>query len=341
MSEAYRDAGVDVAGADRFVASIGDAVAATWGGRVVGGFGGFATGIRMPPGYERPVLMMTTDGVGTKAEVARIAGKLDGLGWDLVAMCVDDLAAAGARPLALTDYLAVGRLDPEVAGALVRSVAAACSAAGCALLGGETAEHPGVMERDRFDLAGAAVGIVEEGSEVTGAAIADGDRIVAVSSPNLRANGFSLIRTLVLPRLGLDEEFPGTAHTVTDVMLEPSVIYAPAVMTALEAGPVHGLAHVTGGGIAGNLRRVLPAGLHATVDTATWDPPPVFAGVARIGGIGRDDMFATFNMGVGFLAVVPPAAAADVITAFAAGGHDAWVAGSVGPGARGVTLAGL
>jgi phosphoribosylformylglycinamidine cyclo-ligase len=254
----YRDAGVDIEAGDRFTASIAETVRATWGDRVVGGFGGFAAGIRLPDGYDEPVLMMTTDGVGTKAEVARTAGRVEGLGHDLVAMCVDDLAAAGAAPLAMTDYLAMGRLDQQLAGRLVASIAQACELAGCALVGGETAEHPGVLPAGVFDLAGAAVGVVEAGHEVTGEAIAVGDQIVAVASPNLRSNGFSLIRALVLPKLALDEEFPGTGHSVTDVLLEPSVIYAPAVQAALAAAPIRGLAHVTGGGIAGNLRRILP-----------------------------------------------------------------------------------
>jgi len=255
-----------------------------------------------------------------------------------VAMCVDDLAAVGARPLALTDYLAVGRLHPTQAGAIVASVAAACRVAGCALVAGETAEHPGVLKPDQFDLAGTALGILEAGDEVTGAAIEVGDSIVAVSSPNLRSNGFSLIRALVLPQLAWDEEFPGTAHTVTDVLLEPSVIYAPAVMWALTAAPIHGLAHITGGGLPGNLRRILPAGHCAVVDASTWTPPPVFDTVARLGKVPSDEMFTTFNMGVGFAAVVPPDSVNPVISAFAEAGHDAWEMGTIIAGERGVTL---
>ncbi len=334
----YREAGVDVTGADRFVDSIAAEVLSTWDDRVVGRFGGFAGGLRLPPGYAEPVLMMSTDGVGTKAEVARIAGHFDGLGFDLVAMCVDDLAATGARPLALTDYLAVGRLDGNRDRALISSIAAACREAGVALLGGETAEHPGVLDPDRFDLAGTALGVVEAGSEVTGDAVVDGDRIVAVASPNIRANGFSLIRHLVLPRLALDEEFPGTGHSVTEELLAPSVIYAPAVQAALAAAPVHAMAHVTGGGIPGNLVRVLPDGLRAVVDTGTWQPPPVFAGVARLGNVPTDELFTTFNMGVGYLLVAPPESVADLVEAFARAGHDAWPTGHIATGEHGVEL---
>ena len=333
----YREAGVDMAAADRFVDEISQTVTSTWGEHVAGGFGGFAAGIRLPEGYRKPLLMMSTDGVGTKAEVARQAGRVAGLGFDLVAMCVDDLAATGARPLALTDYLAVGRLQPERDRQLVASVAAACREAGCTLLGGETAEHPGVMDAAAFDLAGTALGVVEDGEEIDGGDVAVGNCVVAVASPNLRSNGFSLIRHLVLPRMALDEEFPGTGSTVTDVLLEPSVIYAPAVLEAISAAPVHGLAHVTGGGIAGNLSRVLPDGCRAEIDTSTWTPPPVFAGVARLGDVPPEDMFATFNMGLGFLAVVPAESVDPVVRAFAEAGHDAWEAGEIVPG-NGVEL---
>ncbi len=319
----YREAGVDVAAAERLVEAIGPAVRSTWDDRVVGGFGGFAAGVRLPPGYERPVLMLTTDGVGTKAEVARLAGRFDGIGQDLVAMLVDDLAAAGARPLAVVDQLTVGELRPERDEAIVASVAAACRLAACALVGGETAEHPGTMDPDRFDLSGAALGVVEEGEEVTGAAIRPGDRLVALPSPNLRANGFSLIRHAVLPKVTLE---PATA----DDLLAPAVVYAPAVVELLEAVPVHGLAHVTGGGIDGNLRRVVPEGLRAEVDRATWTPPAVFRMVAEVGGIPAEEMFATFNMGIGFLAVVPEDVVADAIELLSAAGHEAWEAGAVG-----------
>ncbi len=317
----YRDAGVDVAAAARLVDAIGPAVQSTWDGRVVGGFGGFAAGVRLPPGYERPVLMLTTDGVGTKAEVARLAGRYDGIGQDLVAMLVDDLAAAGARPLAVVDQLTVGELRPERDESIVASVAAACRLAGCALVGGETAEHPGTMEPDRLDLAGAALGVVEEGDEVTGEAIRPGDRLVALPSPNLRANGFSLVRHAVLPSVDLGD--------VADVLLAPAVVYAPAVMELLDVVPVHGLSHVTGGGIDANLRRVVPDGLEAEVDRSTWTPPPVFRMVAETGAVSEDEMFATFNMGLGFIAVVPPDAVADAIQALTTAGHDAWEAGEI------------
>ncbi|MDQ3782208.1 MAG: phosphoribosylformylglycinamidine cyclo-ligase [Actinomycetota bacterium] len=334
----YRQAGVDLAAADAVVDRIGDAVTATWGDAVVGGFGGFAAGLRLPAGYRHPVLMMATDGVGTKAEIARLAGRVEGLGWDLVAMCVDDLAAAGARPVAMTDYLAVGSIDVEVVATLVGSIAAACAAAGVALLGGETAEHPGVMQADRFDLAGTALGVVEDGEQIDGSDIAPGDVIVGVASPTLRSNGFSLVRRVVLDRLALDDPMPGGEGTVADTLLAPSVIYAPAIVDLVAAHRPTGLAHITGGGLAGNIVRVLPGGCQAIVDTGCWEPPAVFASVADLGDVPGDEMFAVFNMGIGFVVITPSHRAQASIGALAASGHEATVIGAVVAGERTVRL---
>ncbi len=334
----YRDAGVDLDAADAVVASIGDEVTATWSEQVVGGFGGFAAGIRLPAGYRDPVLMMSTDGVGTKAEVARMADRLDGLGWDLVAMCVDDLVATGARPIAMTDYLAVGRIDVARVGRIVRSVAAACAEAGVALLGGETAEHPGVMEADAFDLAGAALGVVESGREITGAAIRPGDAVIGLASPNLRANGFSLVRKIVLGTLGLDDLLPGTNKPVAEVLLEPSVLYTPAVLALLDAVEVRGMAHITGGGLPGNLPRALPAGCRALIDTDAWVPPAVFAAVQQLGNVPGAEMFRTFNMGIGFVVVVPDAAADEAVAVLEAAGRPAGIIGEIEEGDRTVEL---
>lgn len=300
----YRDAGVDLEAADQAVDRIDGPVTATWGRDVVGSFGGFAAGIRVPGGFTDPVLMMSTDGVGTKAEVARRADRLDGLGWDLVAMCADDLAAAGARPIAMTDYLAVGELIPERVERIVTSVAGACRQANIALLGGETAEHPGVMEPDEFDLAGAVVGVVEADRVVDGRAVAPGQVVIGLASPNLRSNGFSLLRSAVLTRIGLDS--PLAEGTAAEVLLAPSVVYSPAIQRLLAAVPVAAMAHVTGGGIAANLARVLPDSADAVIDRAAWPRPAVFSEVAEVGKIAEADMFTTFNMGIGFVAIVSP-----------------------------------
>ncbi len=334
----YRAAGVDIEAADRFVGSISDAVTKTWGIDTVGGFGGFAAGVRIPAGYTRPVLMMSTDGVGTKLEVARRHDALDGVGFDVVAMCVDDLAAVGATPLAFTDYLAVGKLDPDREERIVRSIAAACATAGCALVGGETAEHPGVVAEHHVDIAGCVVGVVEQGHEVTGSNVRPGDVILGIHSPNLRSNGFSLIRAIYdLDRL--DEPFED-GRSLGDVLCEPSVIYAPAVLAATATGGVHGLAHITGGGLPGNVGRTLPEGLGAVIDTDSWTPPYVFIETARRGSVPPADMYATFNMGVGFVAIVDPASIEDVTEAFKRRGHVAQPIGHVEESVVSVTLIG-
>lgn len=331
----YRDAGVDLDAADSAVDRIGPAVTKTWHGDVIGGFGGFAAGIRIPPGYRRPVLMMSTDGVGTKEELARRTDRLDDLGWDLVAMCIDDLAAAGARPIAMTDYLVVGKINVDRVDRLVTSIAAACEEAGVALLGGETAEHPGVMDEDSFDLAGAALGVVEEGDEIDGSLVVPGDRIVGVDSPNLRSNGFSLLRATVLEQLAPDDEYPGTGRSVADVLLEPSVLYTPAVLDLIDAIEVHGLVHITGGGMSGNIPRVLPAGTAAVIDLSSWTPAPVFAALGDLTGAPTAELLRTFNMGIGFVAIVPEAVVADAIAVFESRGRRAWEIGRITARERG------
>ncbi len=325
----YSEAGVDVAAADRFTDSIADKVTATWGDNVVGRFGGFAAGLTIPAGYDEPVLMMTTDGVGTKAEIARVLGIFDGIGWDVVAMCVDDLAAAGAAPFGFTDYLAVGALDSIRDQSLVASVADACAAAGCALLGGETAVHPGVMDPTQFDLAGAALGVAERSAIRDPARVPEGASIVGVASPNLRSNGFSLVRSLFSES---DFQRPALGSSLGRLLLEPSVVYAPAVLEVTRRLPVLGMVHVTGGGLPGNLPRALPDGLTAHVDPSRWEPPPIFGLIRDQGRIAQDEMFRTFNMGVGFALITVDDAAPGVIELLAGQGHEAFVIGTVAAG---------
>lgn len=327
----YSEAGVDVAAADRFTESISERVTATWGDNVIGRFGGFAAGVSVPTGYEEPVLMMTTDGVGTKAEVARTLGRFDGIGRDLVAMCVDDLAAQRAVPLGFTDYLAVGALDRVRDRALVASVAAGCEFAGCALLGGETAVHPGVMAADQFDLAGAALGVVERRDLPDPGHVSAGDLVVGIASPNLRSNGFSLVRSLFSAR---DYERPAFGSTLGEVLLDPSVVYSPAVLKTAAEIPVRALAHITGGGLPGNIPRVLPEGLTAHLDPGTWERPPIFTLIQDQGRIADDEMFRTFNMGVGFVLIVSPAAAPATIGLLGSTGHQAAVIGEIVSGER-------
>ena len=295
---------MDLDAADRHTDSIAEAVTNTWKDEVVGGFGGFAAGVRMPEGLRDPILMMSTDGVGTKLEVARRTGRWDGVGFDLVAMCVDDLAVSGARPLGFVDYLAVGSLQARRDQAIVASVAAACLQAGCPLLGGETAEHPGVMNVDAVDLAGAVMGVVESNDMLGRDRVQLGDVVIGLKSPNLRSNGFSLVRSVLGERL-LDH---------AEDLLEPSVIYSPAVLTAAATGGVHSGAHVTGGGLAANLARSLPEGMGADIDITSWERPPVFETISR-SGVSEDEMRRTFNLGIGFCLVVDPAAAVAVLSA--------------------------
>ncbi len=333
----YREAGVDLAGADRHVERIGPAVVSTWTDRVVGGFGGFAAGVEIPSGYVRPVIMMSTDGVGTKLELARASGRWSGIGHDLVAMCVDDLAVVGARPLGFVDYMAVGSLVPNRDAAIVASIADGCSAAGIPLLGGETAEHPGVMEADAVDLAGAAAGVVERGRELTGRDVEPGNLVLGLESPNLRSNGFSLVRK-VFSGVDLADRFPGEEATHAEVLLRPSVLYAPAVLGAIEHGGVTGAAHITGGGLPGNLVRPLPEGVGAAVDSSAWPVPNVFSVIAAEGGIASESMFETFNMGIGFCLIVDPAAAEDLQAVVQGHGHRSWVIGEIFAGDRRVGI---
>ena len=329
----YRPAGVDLAGAERHVEAIRSLVTATWGPNIVGGFGGFAAGIELPAGMKRPVLMMSTDGVGTKLELARRLRMWDGVGYDLVAMCVDDLTAVGARPLGFVDYMAVGSLDPERDTRVVGSIASACAEVGAALVGGETAEHPGVMDPDAIDLAGAALGVVEAGDEIVGERVAAGDLVVGLASRNLRSNGFSLVRR-VLGEADWASSFGDS--TLGETVLAPSVLFGPAVLEAMATGAVTGAAHITGGGLPGNLGRPIPEGLSAWIDTTTWQPPAIFDHLAEVGDIDRTDMFDAFNMGIGFCLIVRPDRISEAVAHVSE--HDPVVIGKVVEGSGRVVL---
>lgn len=322
----YRTAGVDLAAAGDHIGRIGPAVTATWSENVVGRFGDFATGVRIPPGLERPVLMMTTDGVGTKLDLARRTGRWEGVGHDLVAMSVDDLAVSGARPLAFVDYMAVGRLDPGRDAVIVESIAEACAMAGCPLIGGETAEHPGVMDDDAVDLAGTALGIAGEDAILGPDQVEGGEVVVGLRSPNLRSNGFSLVRH-VFDGVDLDAPFPTEDVSIGEVLMRPSVLYAPAILAAVATGKVRAAAHVTGGGLVANLDRSIPAGCAAVIDHWSWEWPQVFVEVQRRGGISVEEMRTTFNLGIGFCLIVPPDSVDEVAETVAA--HDPLVIGRV------------
>ena len=338
MSEfTYANSGVDIDAGERAVHLMRAAVEKTNRPEVVGGLGGFAGLFALDTAkYRRPLLASSTDGVGTKIALARRLDRHDTVGIDLVAMVVDDVVVCGAKPLVMTDYIACGRVVPERIAAIVAGIAAGCEAAGCALVGGETAEHPGLLEPDEYDVAGAAFGVVEA-TDVLGAdRVRPGDAVVALASSGLHANGYSLVRR-VFGRAGWSYEryVAELGRTVGEELLEPTRIYAADVLDLAAAlgGDLHALAHVTGGGLAANLARVLPAGVHAVVDRGTWRPPPVFDLVARLGGVPRADLERTLNLGVGMVAVLDPGRAVEAVEWLVARGVPAWVLGRVAGGA--------
>jgi phosphoribosylformylglycinamidine cyclo-ligase len=304
----YADAGVDIGAGDEAVERIKDVVRTTYRPEVVGDLGGFGGLFALATErYRQPLLVAATDGVGTKAQLASATGRLDTIGIDLVAMCVDDLVCQGAEPLFLLDYLATGRLDPERAERVVTGVAEGCRQAGCALIGGETAEHPGSLASEDFDLAGFAVGVVDRDQLLGPARVGPGDVLVGLVSPGLRCNGYSLARRALLEVGGrsLDEPaYAGATHSLADELLAPSVIYAPAVLALTREVGVRAVAHITGGGIAANLARVLPSGCDAVVDRSAWPVPPVFGEIQRAGQVPDEEMDRVFNLGLGMVAVV-------------------------------------
>ncbi|MGH9151826.1 MAG: phosphoribosylformylglycinamidine cyclo-ligase [Acidimicrobiales bacterium] len=338
----YAEAGVDIGAGERAVEAIKEEVRSTFRPEVLGDIGGFGGLFAFPKGYRDPVLVGSTDGVGTKALIAQATGRFTTIGIDLVAMCVDDLACQGAEPLFFLDYIAVGRLDPDHVKQLVEGVAAGCRQAGCAILGGEMAEHPGAMEPGEFDLVGAAVGVVERDRIVTGDGVSPGDVLIGLPSPGLRSNGYSLARRVLLELggRGLDEPaWPGAGHSLADELLVPSVIYSPAVRAVLDAVDVRAVAHVTGGGIPANLARVLPPGVDAVVDGASWERPPIFAEIQVLGSVGDDEMARVFNLGIGMIVVVPPGRSAfTALDVLRDKGHRAIEIGVVTPGTGAVHL---
>lgn len=341
MAEDYRSAGVDLDAGEDAVQRIVTHVRATHRPGVMGDIGGFGGLFDIgATGYRDPLLVSATDGVGTKAEIARRTGRLDTIGRDLVAMCVDDLVCVGAAPLFFLDYVAVGSLDPAAMEQLVAGVAAGCREAGCALIGGEMAEHPGVMEADQFDLVGFAVGAVEREAVLDGSAVAAGDVLVGLESPNLRSNGFSLARRLVevADRFLDDPAWEGATTTLADELLAPSVIYAPAVVAALAAHEVHAVAHVTGGGLPGNLPRVLGDGVDAVLDATSWEVPRIFRELQAMGDVDDDEMARVFNLGIGMVLAVPAAEADGVVATLAANERPARVVGDLVAGSGRVDL---
>ncbi|HTK45696.1 MAG TPA: phosphoribosylformylglycinamidine cyclo-ligase [Patescibacteria group bacterium] len=354
---AYTRSGVDVAAGERAVELMREAVDSTRRPEVLGGIGGFGGAISIPPGYREPVIVSSTDGVGTKVAIAAALRRWDTVGIDLVAMCADDVVCAGAEPLAFLDYIAVGRLEPEAVAGLVAGVASGCREAGCALVGGETAEHPGMLEQGTFDLAGTCLGIVERADLLDGTAAQDGDLIFGLPSSGLHSNGYSLVRTLLaqfaiplerpyqeqlamtLGDAGRDEALADESElalqTVGEVLLAPTRIYARRLLAARAAlraagHDIRSMAHITGGGLPGNVPRALPRDLAARVEPGRWRMPSVMSLVAALGGLDGEEVRATFNGGIGMILVVDPGAAAILQSAL----PEALLAGEVVPAAE-------
>jgi phosphoribosylformylglycinamidine cyclo-ligase len=308
MGTSYEDAGVSISAGEQAVERIKSKVRSTFRPEVIGDIGGFGGLFAFAQHrYTHPVLVSATDGVGTKALVAQAAGRFDTIGVDLVAMCVDDIVCQGAEPLFFLDYIAVGKLDPDHIEQLVEGVAHGCRQAGCALVGGEMAEHPGAMDPGEFDLVGFAVGVAERDRLISGAHIRPGDVVIGLPSPGLRSNGYSLARRVLLEAAGLSLDspaWPGAAHRLVDELLLPSVVYAPAIAALLRVVDVKGLAHITGGGLPGNLARILPDQVDAELDSRRWEVPRIFGEIQRRGEVSDEEMRKVFNLGIGMVAVV-------------------------------------
>ncbi|QIB44903.1 phosphoribosylformylglycinamidine cyclo-ligase [Streptomyces aureoverticillatus] len=331
----YASAGVDIEAGDRAVELMKEWVKKTQRPEVagLGGLGGFAglfdaSALKR---FDRPLLASATDGVGTKVDLARKLGVYDTIGHDLVGMVVDDIVVCGAEPLFMTDYICVGKVHPERVAAIVKGIAEGCVLAGCSLVGGETAEHPGLLGPDDFDVAGAGTGVVEADRVLGSDRIRKGDAVIAMASSGLHSNGYSLVRHVLLDRarMSLDAQVEEFGRTLGEELLEPTKIYSLDCLALIRTAEVHAFSHVTGGGLAANLARVIPDTLHATVDRSTWTPGPVFDLVGKAGQVERLELEKTLNMGVGMIAVVPQESADVALTVLADRGVDAWIAGEI------------
>ncbi|MGW0737257.1 phosphoribosylformylglycinamidine cyclo-ligase [Streptomyces sp. NPDC002851] len=334
-SASYKTAGVDIEAGDRAVELMKEWVKKTQRPEVagLGGLGGFAglfdaSALKR---YERPLLASATDGVGTKVDIARQLGVYDTIGHDLVAMVMDDIVVCGAEPLFMTDYICVGKVHAERVAAIVKGIAEGCVLAGCSLVGGETAEHPGLLGPDDFDVAGAGTGVVEADRVLGADRIRKGDAVIAMASSGLHSNGYSLVRHVLFDRAGmsLEQEVAEFGRTLGEELLEPTKIYSLDCLALMRTTEVHAFSHITGGGLAANLARVVPDGLHATVDRSAWSPGAVFDLVGTAGAVQRLELEKTLNMGVGMMAVVPAESADAALTTLADRGVDAWVAGEI------------
>ncbi len=336
----YREAGVDIDAGDDAVRRITPLARATNRAEVIGGVGGFASLVGLPSKYREPVLVSSTDGVGSKLKVACLAERHDTVGIDLVAMGVNDILVPGAEPLYFLDYISVGRLDPGQIESIVGGVAEGCRQAGCALVGGEMAEHPDSLPPGEYDLAGFAVGIAERQRLIDGSKIRPGDVILGLASSGLHSNGYSLVRRIVFDvmKLRLTDPMPGTGRLVADELLTPTRIYVRSIQTLLETVEVRGMAHVTGGGVTGNIPRVLPHGCRARLARGSWSPPAVFDTLRQAGRVEHAEMFRTFNMGIGYVVIVSSDDADTAARVLRGAGEKVTRIGEIVAGERGVEL---
>lgn len=324
----YRQAGVNIEAGNRAVELMRNAVASTMRPEVIGGFGGFGGLFALPKGYDEPVLVGATDGVGTKLKIAQALECHNTVGIDLVAMCVNDILVQGAEPLFFLDYLATGKLEPEKAAEIVEGVAEGCKRAGCALLGGETAEMPGFYALGEYDLAGFAIGLVERSKVLDGSTIRPGDKLIGVASSGLHSNGYSLVRYLIDKKnLKLSDDFE--RRSLGEELLEPTKIYVKSLLPLVKDGLIKGMAHITGGGITNNLPRILPEGRDAAIALGSWPVLPIFEFVRELGAIPEDEMLTTFNMGVGMIVVAAPGDEAKVAAALESAGEKAYPIGEI------------
>lgn len=334
----YRDAGVDIDAGNALVERIKSVSARTHRPEVLGGLGGFGALVEVPEGYRRPILVSGTDGVGTKLRLAMDIGRHDTIGIDLVAMCSNDIAVVGAEPLLFLDYYATGKLNVDVAADVVTGIGAGCELAGCALVGGETAEMPGMYEGDDYDLAGFCVGVVEKDHIIDGSRVAPGDQLIALASSGPHSNGYSLIRK-VIEVTDADLNAPlAEGRSLLDALMEPTQIYNRPLLELQTTVDIHAMAHITGGGILENLPRVLPKGCGAAVERSSWQLPPVFDWLQRAGRIEDNELFRTFNCGVGMILAVPAEQLDGALSTLANLELQAWRVGEIRGDLSGVSL---
>lgn len=329
MGYSYRDAGVDIEAGNAAVEKIKPVVARTLRPEVLGGLGGFGGLFALDTKkYSDPVLVSGTDGVGTKLRLAFQMNRHDTIGQDVVAMCVNDVLVQGAEPLFFLDYLAVGKVFPEKVADIVRGVAHGCELAGCALIGGETAEMPGFYQEDEYDVAGFAVGVANRDALIDGSQIRHGDVLIGLPSSGLHSNGFSLVRKVFAP-YSLEKMFPELGEKLGDALLRPTRIYVKTILPLLPYGKILGMAHITGGGLTENIPRVLPKGLGLKIDTKAWQIPPIFSLIKRLGEIAWEEMYKTFNMGIGLVIIVHPENVDSMRQMLKDQGEDSYVLGEV------------